>query len=179
MTTALIVIDIQNDYFPGGKMELTNPEKAAQNAAQLIEKFRQDSAPIFHIQHITEGNAVPFFIPETEGVEIHSSVKPLDNEPVIIKHTPNSFFNTNLEEKLKQAGVTDLVIVGMMTHMCIDATVRSAMEHGYKVKLANDACATTDLPIGNTTVAAEDVHNAFMAALNGMYAEVVDTKNII
>ncbi|MCY9059284.1 cysteine hydrolase [Bacillus inaquosorum] len=176
MTTALLVIDIQNDYFPNGKMALTNPEKAAQNAAKLLSHFRNTGAPVFHVQHITEGNMAHFFHPNTEGVEIYESVRPLEKETVIVKYMPNSFFNTDLHEKLQEQGVKELVVCGMMSHMCIDATVRSAVEHGYVCLVVEDACATTTLQIEDKIVPAEHVHYAFMAALNGVYATVKTTE---
>jgi len=176
MTTALLVIDIQNDYFPNGKMTLTNPEQAAQNAGKLLTYFRQMGAPIFHVQHITEGEIVPFFHPNTEGVEIHESVRPLEDETVIVKHMPNSFFHTNLHEKLQNQGIKELIVCGMMSHMCIDATVRAAVEHGYTCQVIEDACATTTLQIEDKIIPAEHVHYAFMAALNGIYATVKTTE---
>ena len=125
MTKALLVIDIQNDYFPNGKMSLTNSDQAAQNSAKLLTHFRQTGAPIFPVQHITEGEVVPFFHPNTEGVEIHESVRPLKGETVIVKHMPNSFFNTNLHEKLQEQDINEFLVCGMISHMCIDATVKT------------------------------------------------------
>ena len=175
MTTALLVIDIQNDYFPNGKMALTNPEQAAQNAAKLLSQFREIGAPVFHVQHITEDNMAHFFHPNTEGVEIHELVRPLEGETVIVKHMPNSFFNTDLHEKLQEQGVKELIVCGMMSHMCIDATVRAAVEQGYTCQVIEDACATTTLQIEDKVIPAKHVHYAFMAALNGAYATVKTT----
>lgn len=179
MTTALLVIDIQNDYFPNGKMELTGPGAAAINAARLLSDFREKGAPIFHVQHITKDNAAHFFHPDTKGVEIHESVRPLDEELVIIKHMPNSFFNTNLHEELQKEGVTELVVCGMMTHMCIDSTVRAAVEHGYSCQVIEDACATTSLELGGKVIPAEQIHNSIMAALNGVFATVKKTAEFL
>lgn len=179
MTTALLVIDIQNDYFPNGKMELTGPDAAAINAARLLSDFREKGAPIFHVKHITKDNAAHFFHPDTKGVEIHESVRPLDEEPVIIKHMPNSFFNTNLHEELQKEGVTELVVCGMMTHMCIDSTVRAAVELGYSCQVIEDACATTSLEIEDKVIPAEQIHYAFMAALNSAFATVRKTAEFL
>ncbi len=88
---------------------------------------------------------------------------------------PNSFFNTDLHENLQEQGVKELIVCGMMSHMCIDATVRSAVEHGYVCQVVEDACATT-LQIEDKIVPAEHVHYAFMAALNGVYATVKTTE---
>lgn len=180
MNTALIIVDIQNDYFPNGKMELSNPEKAAANAAKIIDWFRQNNKDnIYHVQHIADDVRVGFFLPDTEGVKQHESVLPLEHESIIIKHAPNSFIKTDLEKKLKEKKVTDLVIVGMMTHMCIDATVRAAVDLGFKTTLIEDACATRDLSYQNVIVPAEQVHYAFISALNGIYANVITTDEFL
>ena len=87
MSTALIIVDIQNDYFPNGKMELSNPEKAAANAAKVLEHFRQNNKDnIFHVQHIASDPALGFFLPDTEGAELHEAVLPLEHEHIVIKH---------------------------------------------------------------------------------------------
>ncbi|HIW33001.1 MAG TPA: cysteine hydrolase [Candidatus Paenibacillus intestinavium] len=180
MSTALIIVDIQNDYFPNGKMELSKPEKAATNAAKVLEWFRQNNKDnIFHVQHIAGDPALGFFLPDTEGVEIHEAVQPVETESIIIKHFPNSFLQTELESKLRKNGVTKVVVVGMMTHMCIDATVRAAVDLGFKTTLIEDACATKDLSYQGKVVSAEQVHYAFVGALNGMYCEVNSTEDFL
>ncbi|AOZ90939.1 cysteine hydrolase family protein [Paenibacillus crassostreae] len=180
MSTALIIVDIQNDYFPNGKMELSNPEKAAVNAAKVLEWFRQNYKDnIFHIQHIASDPGSGFFLPDTEGVEIHETVLPLEHETIINKHFPNSFLKTELESKLKEKGLTKVVVVGMMTHMCIDSTVRAAVDLGYETTLIEDACATRDLSYQDKVVPAEQVHYAFVGALNGMYANVISTDDFL
>src|SRR5690625_4497143 len=114
MSTALIIVDIQNDYFPNGKMELVNPDKAAANAAKVLEWFRKNNKDnIFHVQHIAADPAMGFFLPDTEGAEINEAVQPLENESMIIKNFPNSFLQTELESKLRENGVTKVVVVGM------------------------------------------------------------------
>ncbi|GGF70266.1 putative isochorismatase family protein YddQ [Paenibacillus albidus] len=180
MGTALILVDIQNEYFPNGKMELSNPEKAAVNAAKILEWFRENNKDnIFHVQHIASNPALGFFLPDTEGVKINDSVLPLDHEDIILKNFPNSFLKTELENKLKENGVTKVVIVGMMTHMCIDATVRAAVDLGYDTTLIEDACATRDLAYQDKVVPAEQVHNAFVSALQSMYCTVTSTEDFL
>ncbi|MCM3322646.1 cysteine hydrolase family protein [Cytobacillus kochii] len=180
MSTALIIVDIQNDYFPNGKMELSNPVKAASNAAKVLEWFRQNNKDnIFHVQHIASNPGLGFFLPNTEGVQLNETVLPLEHESIIIKHAPNSFFKTELERKLREKRVTKLVIVGMMTHMCIDATVRGAVELGFETTLIEDACATRGLSYQDKVVPAEQVHFAFVSALNGMYANVISTEDFL
>ncbi|KYG30348.1 cysteine hydrolase family protein [Priestia endophytica] len=180
MSTALIIVDIQNDYFSNGKMELSNPVKAATNAAKVLEWFRQNNKDnIFHVQHIANDVALGFFLPNTEGVKLNEAVLPLEHETIITKHTPSSFLNTELEIKLREKRVTNLVILGMMTHMCIDATVRTAVELGFETTLIEDACATKDLSYQDKVVPAEQVHYAFVSALNGMYANVISTEDFL
>lgn len=180
MSTALIIVDIQNDYFPNGKMELSKPEKAAANAAKVLEWFRQNHKDhIFHVQHIAGDPGLGFFLPNTTGAEINEAVLPFENEHVIVKHFPNSFLKTELESKLKEQGVTKLVVVGMMTHMCIDATVRAAVDLGFETTLIEDACATRALSYQDKIVPAEQVHFAFVSALNGMYANVISTEDYL
>jgi nicotinamidase-related amidase len=111
---------LSNIQYTFQMMALTTPEQAAPNAAKLLSHFRETGAPVFHVQHITEGNMAHFFHPNTEGVEIHESVRPLEEETVIVKHMPNSFFNTDLHEKLQEQGVKELIVCGIISHICID-----------------------------------------------------------
>lgn len=175
---ALVLIDIQNDYFPGGRMELVGSETAGAKAGELLRVFREKNLPVFHIQHLASRPDATFFLPGTEGANIHTSVTPLENEPVIQKHFPSSFRETSLLERLQKTGITDLVIAGMMTHMCVDTTVRAACDLGFTCRLAHDACATRDLSFEGKTVTAADVQLAYMAALNGSFAQVRDAASI-
>lgn len=176
--TALLIIDLQNDYFSGGAMELEGAEAAAQNAARVLQKFRGERLPILHVRHLSVRPGATFFIPGTPGAEIHAAVKPAGGEPVIEKNFPNSFRGTALESTLKEKGIQNLVVAGMMTHMCVDASVRHAADLGYKVMLLGDACATRAQSFGGETVPARQVHTAFLAALNGFYAKVVNTHEL-
>jgi nicotinamidase-related amidase len=175
---ALLVIDIQNDYFPGGKMALEGPEAAAAHAASALAKFRERGWPVIHVRHLSLRPGSTFFLPRTEGAEIHASVRPLDGETVLEKNFPNSFRGTELDGRLKRAGVGELVVAGMMTHMCVDASVRQAADLGYKVTLLGDACATRAQSYAGETVPARQVHAAFLAALNGFYAKVITAREL-
>ncbi|MDD3446644.1 MAG: cysteine hydrolase family protein, partial [Zavarzinia sp.] len=172
---AVIVVDIQKDYFPGGKWPLVNVEAAADKAAKVIAAARAAGDAVVHIRHEFPMEAAPFFAPGSEGAAIHPKAAPLPGEPVIVKNAVNAFLNTNLDATLKQAGIEAVTIVGAMSHMCVDAATRAAADLGYKVTVVEDACATTDLETGGRKVPAADVHAAFMAALGFAYAEVVDT----
>ncbi len=179
MTTGLLLIDIQNDYFPDGKMELEGSEQAAEMASRLLEFSRKKQLPVLHIQHLSIRPGSTFFIPHTPGVEFHTKVKPLDGETVIPKHYPNSFRETGLLFHLQQQGIRQLVIAGMMTHMCVDATVRAAADLGFECLIAGDACVTRKLKWNNHEVSATDVQSAFLAALNGSYGRVLTVKAIM
>ena len=175
---ALVIIDVQNDYFPGGKMELDGSDKAGAKAGLLLETFRKLQLPVIHIQHVATQPGATFFLPDTEGVKIHNSVQPKNGEAVIVKHFPNSFRETALKKHLDASGITQLILAGMMSHMCVDTTVRAAFDLGYTCALAHDACATRALTFADTTVAAEQVHLSFMSALNGVFASVRSTEDI-
>lgn len=173
MKRALLLIDIQNDYFPGGRCELFNPEQAAEKARLLLAQFRSRGLPVLHVQHVSEGAEGGFFLPGTEGVNIHSSVLPQGEERVLIKHSPNSFLHTGLEALLRELEIGQLVVCGMMSHMCVDSTVRAASDLGFSVLLAEDACTTKALSCAGAQIPAQTVHRAFMAALNGPFAQVI------
>ena len=173
MKPALLLIDIQNDYFPGGALELTGMTQAAAQAREVLTACRQARRPIFHIQHLALGPDAAFFRPNTVGVEIHESVRPFAGEPVIQKHYPNAFRETGLLEALNHAGAEEVIICGAMSHMCIDATTRAAFDYGFRNTVIHDACATRDLVFEGLTIPAGHVHGAFMAALGMRYARVM------
>lgn len=179
MKSALILVDIQNEYFKGGKRELHRPEQAAEQAGRALGYFRERGLPVIHVQHINEKEGSSSFLPGSIGAEIHSIVAPIAGETVIVKHFPSSFLNTGLAEELVKLDVDHLVVCGMMSHMCIDTTVRAAQDHGFPVTLLEDACTTRDLSWGGEAIPAETVHRAFMAALSGMFARVIPVSDYI
>jgi len=179
MKPALIVIDIQNDYFPGGRMALDGMEAAARNCRALLEKFREVKAPTFIVQHLFTLPNAPFFILNTPGAELHEGFSPSAQDRVIVKHAVNCFMHTDLLQGLQLAGIEDVVICGAMSHMCVDAAVRAAADFGFHCTLAHDACATCAQEFNGITVPAEWVHAAFMAALKFAYANVVSTAEVL
>lgn len=176
--TALILIDLQNDYFPGGAMELVGAIAAGKQASKLLAAFRRKALPIIHVQHIAARAGATFFLPDTEGAKIHECVLPKDGEVVIQKHFPNSFRETSLLDHLRKTQVTRLVIAGMMTHMCVDTSVRAAADLGFDCLLAHDACATRAQSFNGIAVPAESVSAAFLAAINGAFAKVLSADEI-
>lgn len=179
MKTALLIIDIQNDYFPAGRMELSGSEVAASCSARLLNAFRQAQWPVFHVQHLSNRPGAGFFLPGTIGAEIHPSVAPLPGEPVIVKHFPNSFRETDLLARLREEHIGSLLLCGMMTHMCVDATVRAAFDLGFSCTVAHDACATMGLTFNGLHIPPEHVHGSIMAALGAVYAQLKETDAIL
>ena len=172
MKTGLILVDIQNDYFPGGRMELVGISEAGQKAGELLSFFRDKKWPTFHIQHLSIRKGATFFLPDTPGAEIHDCIKPLSDERIIQKFHPNSFRETALLEELKKNQVEQLIICGAMSHMCIDATTRAAFDLGFECVVIQDACATRDLEFEGKAITAQAVHASFMAALGSAYAKI-------
>jgi nicotinamidase-related amidase len=179
MKSALVVIDLQNDYFPGGAMELAGITQAGAQARTLLAAWRRSRRPIFHIQHVALGPEATFFRPDTPGVEINECVRPLPGEAHILKHYPNAFRDTRLLEALHNTGVQELIICGAMSHMCVDATTRAAFDFGFACTVIHDACATRDLVFHALTIPAAQVHGAFMAALGMRYAKVVSLEEFL
>jgi len=176
---ALIIIDIQNDYFPGGKWALDGADQAADNAAKLLNAARKRGDLVVHVRHEFESSDAPFFVPGSEGAAIHAKVQPVAGEPVVLKHKVNAFRDTPLKTTLDQHGITDLTIVGSMSHMCIDAATRAAADFGFDVTVAHDACATLPLDFNGKQVPAADVQASAMAALAFAYAKVVKTDELL
>lgn len=179
MSTALLIIDLQNDYFPGGNLPLVDMEAAAEHAGELLAAFRAAQQPVIHLQHLSIRPGSTFFLPDTPGAEIHPAVAPLEHEPVLRKHFPNGFRETGLQAVLEAHGADALLVCGAMSHLCIDTTVRAAFDLGFRCSVAADACATRDLRFGDRPLPAADVHAAFMAALAAPFARVAPTAELL
>lgn len=164
---ALLVVDIQDFYFAGGKSELVDPIPAAQNAAKLIVEFRAKGWLVVFIKHQS-----------AEQDAINNLVKPILGEEVFTKNSVNSFVGTQLQDYLFGQQVSKLVVCGMQTHMCVEAAVRAASDFGLKVTLVHDACATKDLKWGNETIPAKMVHLSTLATLKS-YAKILSTEEYL
>lgn len=173
MSRALVIIDIQRDYFPGGAHPLHEPQAAAAAARSVLERFRAQGEPVFHIQHVWDAPEATFMRPGSDGVELHPAVAPLAGERLITKQAPNAFLGTPLERELRERGVDQVVVCGMMTSMCVDASVRAGADLGFAVTLVHDACAAPALSFAGVEVAAPAVQAAFLGALADGYASVV------
>ena len=172
MTRALVVVDIQNDYFPGGANPLDGPEAAAGQARTLLDAFRASGEQIVHVKHVWDAPDALYLRPGTPGGEINDAVRPRGRggrrREGVSQCLPGDAPRRAAEGRRRGP----LVVCGMMTSMCVDATVRAAVDLGYDVAVAHDACATMALEFGDRRIAAADVHAAFLAALADGYAAV-------
>jgi nicotinamidase-related amidase len=164
---ALLLIDIQDFYFPGGRSALVEPEDAAKNAAKLLDRFRNRKLTIIHVRHNSE-----------QGGKINDIVKPLPDEKIISKSEVNCFIGTDLAGFLTSRNIDTLVICGMQTHMCVEAATRAGSDLGYKCILIHDACATKDLKFGDKIIKAEDVHYSTLSTLS-FYGTVENTEDYL
>ncbi|MGL3822205.1 cysteine hydrolase family protein [Sphingopyxis sp. R3-92] len=174
-TSAIIVIDLQNEYWPGGNVPLEGVGAAAANAARVLEKARASGGFIVHVQHLSADPSVPIFQPGSHGAEINAAVRPAGDELLVQKYYPNAFRDTGLKQILDDKAVKNVVIVGAMSHMCIAATARAAADFGYGVTVLHDACATREVDFDGVTVPAAHVHAANMSALAYAYGAVIPT----
>lgn len=172
---AVVVVDLQNEYLPTGKLGLTGIEQALANAARVIAQAREHKLPVIHIRHESLEADAPIFQAGTPNVDIIEQVAAQAGEAVITKNYPNAFRQTKLKQTLDQQGIEAITVIGAMSHMCIDATARAAADFGYQVTVVHDACATLDLEFGGQVVPAAQVHAAEMAALAFGYAKLVST----
>ena len=166
--TALIIIDIQYFYFPGGSLPLFEPEKASKNASKVLRIFRDNKMQVIHMRHNAKS-----------GVGIYPDVLPLNGEKVISKDEANSFSGTDLLTFLKENKIENLVILGMQTHMCVEAATRAGYDLGFNCTVIGDACTTRDLKYGDEIVSAKEVHYSTLSSLSGYYARIASTEEII
>ncbi len=176
---AVVLIDVQNDYFAGGRWPLQGMDLAADNAAAVLAAARAAGDLVVHVRHEFPSAEAPFFTPNSEGAKIHAKVRALEGESVVLKHHVNSFRETDLKAILDKHGVEEVVICGAMSHMCVDAGTRAASDLGYRCVVVHDACATRDQEFNGTVVSAADVHAAFMAALGFGYAKLASTAEYL
>ncbi|MBL1294038.1 MAG: cysteine hydrolase [Thiotrichales bacterium] len=179
--TALIIIDVQNEYFEKGRVTLPNAESAALMAKELLAWARDNQLTIIHMQHLSASPEGPVFLPDTWNVEINSSVQPLEGEIVIQKLYPSSFQGTALQEMLDDRDIETLIVCGFMTHMCVESTVRDAFHRGYEIIVDNDACATRDLPAAGVgaPISHDVIHQSSLASLNDLFAHAVEHKEVL
>lgn len=164
---ALLLIDIQKDYFTGGKYPLAGMNNATRIAREVLENFRKEQKMVIFIQHINQKQGSFFFLPNTEGADIHPLVCPKDGEPIFIKHFPNSFRETGLDEYLKSKKITRLHLVGAQTNMCIDTTARAGFDLGYEMVIHKNACAARSF------LGTRIIHYLTIKTLGSVFAKIV------
>ncbi len=166
--TALLLIDIQDFYFPGGRLQLENAEAAGMNAGLILDQFRKSELPVYHVRHNFE-----------PGGNIHPYVKPVGGEPIISKEQVNAFLKTDLLKIMRADSIEQLVVCGMQTHMCVEAAVRAAHDYGFSCLLVSDACATRALQYEEHIIPAKNVHYSTIKTLEGSYARITTTEELL
>lgn len=179
MQTALLLLELQNDYFPNGRVPIEKSIEVSAKAQSALYAYREKKLPIIHVQHISTHPNAACLLPCTKGAEIHSSLQPLKTETIIKKHYPNSFKDTVLLNHLVKNKISHLVICGMMTHLAIDATTRAAYDLGFSCTILHDACGAKQLEFNQTTITAPIAHQAFLAALQTNYAAILSTEEFL
>lgn len=173
--SAVIVVDAQQEYVDGN-LPLFGVGEALDEIKQLLERARKLDIPIFHVVHHAPEGA-PVFDPKGRFVEIAEPASPRGDEPVISKNLPSSFVGTNLKELIEQTKRRNLIVTGFMTHMCIDATTRSAMDLGFAPTVIASACATRDLCSSTgSLISAKTLHESSLAALSDLIAGIVNRQ---
>lgn len=179
MNTALVLLEMQNDYFPNGRVPLEKSVEASEKAQTVLQAYRGKKFPIIHVQHISTHPDATYFLPCTKGAEFYANVTPHKNETIIKKHYPNSFKDTGLLNYLIKNQINHLVICGMTTQTTIDATVRAAYDLGFSCTVLHDACAARQVEFNNVAISAHDVHYAFLASLQPMYANILSCEDLL
>jgi len=177
--TALVVIDVQNDYFPGGLFPNWGARKALRQVLALRDWARSRGLPIFWVRHTSARPGAPFFHPGTPGRELHPALEPRADEPIVDKDRPNSFAGTGLEDELRRRGVDTVVWSGMMAWMCVDTTVRAAKDLGFRNLVAYDATASGWVKGPWGPVAPWTAQRAFISALGFVHAELRPTRDLV
>lgn len=165
---ALIIVDVQQFYFPNGFLPLVNPEQASLQAAKVLKYFRDKGLLVVHVKHATSKDSL-----------INKNVAPLKGEKVFTKHYANSFRGTGLLGYLRQNKINEVVICGMQTQMCVEATARAAADYNFDVIVIGDACATRNIVYKGDTVKAADVQASTLGSIEGYYGKVMTTEEFL
>ncbi|CAO3655638.1 unnamed protein product [Mucor fragilis] len=182
MKEALIIVDVQNDYFPGGKLPTWRPVETANEIKKIMDKFRQDDKEVIHVAHHMSPEhekVMDFLIKGTRGAEIHEIVKPLDTEKIIYKNYADSFVATDLKEYLLSKDIDTVIVVGMMIHNCVNATAYSGTDEGFKTIVVAEAVNTLDQEIFGEVIPAETMWKSFLAGIKFAYAQVNKVDDIL
>lgn len=176
---AVIIVDLQKDYLASGNFALAGIDAAAANAARVVAAARGRGDRIVHVHHVAKEADSPLFAPGTDGIHPILAVTPQEGDTVVVKNYPNAFRETTLQQALQADGVEEVVVIGAMSDVCIDATARAAADLGYGLTVVHDACATRDKVFGDSVVPAAHVHATIMSALEFGYGKVTTTADFV
>ena len=164
----LVLIDLQNEYL-AGPIALPDAVSAIANAGKLLARAREAGTPVIHIAH--KGRPGGLFDRTADRGAIVSALTPQPHEPVVEKGLPNAFAGTDLQARLAAIGRKDIILAGLMTHMCVSSTARAGLDLGFRITIDADSCATRDLPDGRGgTIAAATIHDVALAELSDRFA---------
>ncbi|BCZ47138.1 isochorismatase [Clostridium gelidum] len=170
MKKALLVIDVQNEYFTG-KLKVTYPSNSLDNILKVMDYAKANNMVIILVQHTAVSGET--FVKDSKEWEMHSEILKKYYDYHIEKTKPSSFYNTNLEEILKKENIEGVVISGYMTQMCCDTTAREAFHKDYAVEFLSDATGTIDVSNKIGTISSKDLHNATLIAQSLRFSNVL------
>jgi nicotinamidase-related amidase len=178
-TTALVVIDFQNEYF-SGKLPVPDGSKALNQTQKLVRFADQHGMEVIHVRHITPAGS-PIFAEGSKGAEIADGIKPGKNHTLLTKDQVSVFASTDIDSRLRAKGIKTLIISGLMTHACIAAAAREAVPLGYNVIVASDAVATRPINAfdGKAVVSAQDLNRAALTEISDAFGAVEPTSDIL
>lgn len=177
--TALVIIDVQNDYFPGGRFVLFRAKAALRKTLILRDWARKLGFTVVWARHTSRSPGSFFLLPGTPGADLHPALEPRDGEVILDKDDPNCFVGTELEPLLKARGIDTVVWAGMMSWMCVETTVRSAKDRGYRNFVAHDATASGWMTGPYGLVTPWSAQRAFLSALGFVHATVLSTGKLV
>jgi nicotinamidase-related amidase len=178
MDTALLVIDVQNEYFTG-RLPVTYPHGSLVTILKAMDAAHAAHIPVIVIQHANRATGAATFSPGTNGWELHPDVKKRPHDLLVEKTLPGSFTGTNLAAWLKEHGISTLVIAGYMTQMCCDTTARQAFHRGYTVKFLSDATGTLSIANAAGSISDADLHRAILVTQQMRFSQVMTTAEWI
>ncbi len=179
MKRALLVIDVQNEYFPGGALPISHPQNHLQNILETMDAAASNALTTVVIRHHQPDPNSPIFRKDSEQWDLHPEVASRPHDLLLDKQLPGSFTNTRLEEFLRRRGIDTVTIAGYMTQVCCDTTAREAFHRGFKVEFLSDATGTLDVENSAGKASAEQLQNAILVSQQMFISEVISKDEFI
>lgn len=177
-STALLVIDFQNEYFTG-RMPIPAGDAAMRHAQRLIDWADAHAIPVVNVQHVAPAGS-PLFALQGDAARFHPQMQPRSGDMIIRKENVSVFVGTDIHAQLQQRGISTLVITGLMTHACVAGAARDAAPLGYQVIVASDACATRSITRFNAETVDHDLlHRSALAEIEDTFGDVLATSEIL